>query len=55
MSEVQLMVKHLHLIYINNNKTNISTHFPLIHTCTCAKEGVKNVSFSKNLAYVLNG
>ena len=33
-------------------KTNIS--YPLIRTRTCAYQGVKNVSFSGNLAYVLN-
>ena len=32
-------------------KSNIS--YPLI--CTCAYEGVRNVSFPKNLAYLLNG
>ena len=33
-------------------KTNISN--PLIRTSTFAYEGVRNVSFSENLAYVLN-
>ena len=28
---------------------------PLIRTRTCAYQGVRNVSFSENLAYVLNG
>ena len=28
---------------------------PLIRTRTCAYQGVKNVSFSENFAYVLNG
>ena len=34
-------------------KTNIS--YPLICTRTYAYQGVKNVSFSENFAYVLNG
>ena len=34
-------------------KTNISN--PLIRTRTCAYQGVANVSFSGNFAYVLNG
>ena len=34
-------------------KTNISN--PLIRIRTCAYEGVRNVSFSENFAYVLNG
>ena len=34
-------------------KTNIST--PLICTRTCAYQGVRNVSFSENFAYVLYG
>ena len=34
-------------------KTNISNL--LIRTCTCAYQGVRNVSFSVNFAYVLNG
>ena len=33
-------------------KTNISN--PLIRTRTCAYQGVRNVSFSENFAYVLN-
>ena len=33
-------------------KTNI--FYPLIGTPTCAYEGVRNVSFSENFAYVLN-
>ena len=34
-------------------KTNISNS--LIRTLTCAYQGVRNVSFSENFAYVLNG
>ena len=34
-------------------KTNISN--PLICTRSCAYQGVRNVSFSENFAYVLNG
>ena len=37
----------------NFPKTNISN--PLILTRTCAYQGVRNVSFSENFAYVLNG
>ena len=33
-------------------KTNIS--HPLIRTCKCEYYGVRNVSFSENLAYLLN-
>ena len=36
----------------NFRKTNIS--YPLIRVCTCAYQGVRKVSFSENLAYVLN-
>ena len=28
---------------------------PLICTCTCAYQGVRNVTFSENYAYVLHG
>ena len=34
-------------------KTNIS--YPLIRTRTCVYQGLRNVSFSENFAYVLNG
>ena len=34
-------------------KINIS--YPLIRTHPCAYQGVRNVSFSKNFVYVLNG
>ena len=34
-------------------KTNISN--PLIHNCTCAYQGVRNVSFSENFASVIHG
>ena len=34
-------------------KTKISN--PLIRTRTCACQGVRNVSFSEDFAYVLNG
>ena len=37
----------------NFPKTNISNL--LIHTRTCAYQGVRNVSFSEDFAYVLNG
>ena len=33
-------------------KNNMS--YPLIRTRTCAYQGVRNVSFSENFAYVLN-
>ena len=33
-------------------KTNIS--YPLIRTCMCAYQGVRNVSFSENFADVHN-
>ena len=37
---------------IISRKINIS--YPLIRICKCAYQGVGNVSFSKNVAYVLN-
>ena len=43
-------IKYVHKIF---RKTNISN--PLIRTRTCAYQGVRNVSFSKNFASVLNG
>ena len=36
-----------------SRKTNI--FYSLIHTCTFAYQGVRNISFSENFAYVLNG
>ena len=36
-----------------SEKNNIS--YPLIRTRICACQGVKNVSFSENFAYALNG
>ena len=43
-------IKYVRKIF---RKTNISN--PLIRTRTCAYQGVRNVSFSENFAYVLNG
>ena len=34
-------------------KFNIS--YPLIRTRTCAYQGVRNISFSENFAYIING
>ena len=36
-----------------SRKTNISN--PLIRTPTCAYQGVRDVTFSEDFAYVLNG
>ena len=43
-------IKYIRKIF---RKTNISNR--LIRTRTCAYQGVRNVSFSENFAYVLNG
>ena len=43
-------IKYVRKIF---RKTNISN--PLIHTRTCAYQWVRNVRFSENFAYVLNG
>ena len=43
-------IKYVRKIF---RKTNISN--PLIHTRTCAYQRVRNVSFSENFAYILNG
>ena len=40
-------------VHKNFRKTNIS--YPLIRTHTCAYQGVRNISFSDNFAYVLSG
>ena len=45
-----LTIKYVRKIF---RKTNMSN--PLIRTSTCAYQGVRNVSFSENFAYVLNG
>ena len=45
-----LSIKNVRKIF---RKTNISNH--LIRTRTCVYQGVRNVSFSGNFAYVLNG
>ena len=45
-----LSIKNVRKIF---RKINISN--PLIRTRTCAYQGVRNVSFSGNFAYVLNG
>ena len=43
----------IHLLRTENfSKTNIS--YPNIRTSTCAYQGVRNVSFPENFAYVLN-
>ena len=39
--------------YAHARKTNIS--YPLIRTRSCAYQGLRNVSFSENFAYVLSG
>ena len=44
-----LYLKYVHKIF---HKTNIS--YPLIRARTCAYQGVRNVKFSKNFAYVHN-
>ena len=33
-------------------KTNI--FYPLVRTCACVYQGIRNVSFSENIAYGLN-
>ena len=43
-------IKYVRKIF---RKTNISN--PLIRTRTCAYQGVRNISFSENFSYVLNG
>ena len=43
-------IKYVRKIF---RKTNISK--PLIRTGTCAYQGVRNVIFSENFAYILNG
>ena len=43
-------IKYVRKIF---QKTNISN--PLIRIRTCAYQGVRNISFSENFAYVLNG
>ena len=43
-------IKYVRKIF---RRTNISN--PLIRTRTCAYQGVRNVSFSKNFEYVPNG
>ena len=47
---LRLSIKYVRNIF---RKTNISN--PLIRTRTCAYQEVRNVSFSENFAYVLNG
>ena len=42
-------IKYVRIIF---RKTNISN--PLIRTHTCAYQGIRNVSFSENFAYILN-
>ena len=43
-------IKYVRKIF---QKTNISN--PLIRIRTCAYQGVRNISFSEDFAYVLNG
>ena len=43
-------IKYVRKIF---RKTNISN--PLIRTCSCAYQGVRNISSLENFAYVLNG
>ena len=45
-----LSIWHVRKIF---RKTDISD--PLIRTRTCAYQGIRNVSFSENFAYALNG
>ena len=53
--EIQFLIKEFkgHPLRKTFRKTNISN--PLIRTQTCACQGARNVSFSENFAYVLNG
>ena len=52
---IGMITKGSSIKYVRNisRKTNISN--PLIRTRKCAYQGVKNVSFSENFTYVLNG
>ena len=43
-------IKYVHKIF---RKTNISN--PLMRIRTCGYQGVRNVRFSDNFAYILNG
>ena len=43
----------MHLVRMQNFPKTIISH-PLIRTHTCAYQGVRNVSFLENVAYVLN-
>ena len=52
-SMLQLKGSSIKYVRKTFRKTNISN--PLIRTCTCEYQGVRNVSFLENFAYVLNG
>ena len=49
-----MLLNIIYLVRIRKTfrKTNIS--YPLISTCTCSYQGVRNVSFLENCAYVQN-
>ena len=44
----------VHLVVLKIPRKN-NTFNPLVHTHICAYQGIRNVSFSKNFAYVVNG
>ena len=50
-----IAIKGSSMYYVRKifRKTNIS--YPLIRTPSCTYQGVRNVSFSENVPYVLNG
>ena len=51
---MKLFQKHIKDAYLHKifRKSNIS--YPLVRTRTSAYQGVRNVTFSENFAYVLN-
>ena len=44
----------MHIIYLVRSQSFPNISYPLIRTRTCAYQGVRNVSFSENIANVLN-
>ena len=41
--------------YVRKNIKKTNIFYPLIRTRTCARQGVRNVSSSKNFGYLLDG
>ena len=51
-TEVSIFLRFKGSSYVHNIFSKNSICYPLVHRCTCADQGVRDVSFSENFAHV---